>query len=195
MRRIPAIACGLAAATLIGLLAGCGGSSSSSPQGSGPATEFRPPGDIPDDQVFVDYKVPGSAVVVRVPEGWAKRTIGGTTTFTDHYNSVAVQVVRQPKPPTLQSATSDELPTLSKDVSNFKAGDVTSAPRAHGNAILVTYQQDSAPDPTTGKVVRDAVERYEFWKNGQEAILTLTGPTNADNVDPWRIVSDSLEWR
>jgi hypothetical protein len=25
-------------------------------------------------------------------------------------------------------------------------------------------------------------------------VLTLSGPKGADNVDPWRIVSDSLKW-
>jgi hypothetical protein len=47
----------------------------------------------------------------------------------------------------------------------------------------------------TGKVVRDAVERFEFWKAGEEAILSLSGPQGADNVDPWQIVSDSLHWQ
>ena len=42
--------------------------------------------------------------------------------------------------------------------------------------------------------IRDAVERYSFWHNGIEAVLTLSGPKGADNVDPWRIVSDSLKW-
>ena len=59
----------------------------------------------------------------------------------------------------------------------------------------ITYLLDSAPNPVTDKVVRDAVERYEFWHAGQEAILTLTGPEHADNVDPWQIVSDSLQWK
>jgi len=25
-------------------------------------------------------------------------------------------------------------------------------------------------------------------------VLTLSGPVGADNVDPWRIVTDSLAW-
>ena len=54
---------------------------------------------------------------------------------------------------------------------------------------------DAPADPVTGKVVHDAVERYEFWRAGTEAILTLSGPVGADNVDPWRIVTDSFRWR
>jgi len=60
--------------------------------------------------------------------------------------------------------------------------------------ILLTYQGDSTPDQVTGKVVRDAFERYTFSRAGKRIDLTLSGPTNADNVDPWRIVSDSLRW-
>ena len=46
----------------------------------------------------------------------------------------------------------------------------------------------------TGKPRTDAVERYVFFHNGQDVILTLRGPKGADNVDPWRLVTDSLRW-
>lgn len=170
------------------------GHSSDSPS-QGPATEFRPPGDIPDNQVFVDYRVPGSPVHIKVPEGWARASAGGTTTFTDSFNSIAVQVVPSPKPPTVTSATTVDVPQLRKTTSKFSRGTVSTIQRTGGQAVLITYYVDSAQDPVTGKVVRDALERYLFWHNGQEAILTLTGPKSADNVDPWRIVSDSVRWQ
>src|SRR4051812_43918619 len=50
------------------------------------ATEFNPPGDIPDNAVFVDHVAPGSHVHFTVPEGWAQTTKGGSTSFTDKYN-------------------------------------------------------------------------------------------------------------
>src|SRR5689334_2010130 len=53
---------------------------STSPSSNPPATEFNPPGDIPDNQVFVDYRVPGSGVHIKVPEGWARSSASGTTT-------------------------------------------------------------------------------------------------------------------
>jgi hypothetical protein len=158
------------------------------------ATEFNPPGDIPDTQVFVTYRYPGSRVQVRVPEGWARSTQQGTTSFTDHYNSIALQVVRAAQP-TQASVRSRDVPQLRRSVAKFAQPKVSQVTRAHGNAVLLTYLLDSTPDPVTGKVVRDAAERYAFWSHGQEAILTLTGPQNADNVDPWRLVSDSLQWR
>jgi hypothetical protein len=50
------------------------------------------------------------------------------------------------------------------------------------------------PDPVTGKARTNAVERHVFTHHGQRVILTLTAPKGADNVDPWRIVTDSLRW-
>ncbi|MEU6519984.1 hypothetical protein [Streptomyces sp. NPDC046978] len=67
--------------------------------------------------------------------------------------------------------------------------------RRSGRVVLLTYQGDSAKDPVTGKVMRDAFEQYVFYRSGHEVDLTLSGPVNADNVDPWRIVSDSFAWR
>jgi hypothetical protein len=46
----------------------------------------------------------------------------------------------------------------------------------------------------TGKRHRDAVERYVFVRAGRAAVLTLSGPQGADNVDPWRIITGSLRW-
>ena len=46
----------------------------------------------------------------------------------------------------------------------------------------------------TGKRGRDAVERYVFFHKGRDVILTLSGPVGADNVDPWKLVTDSVRW-
>lgn len=43
------------------------------------AAEQSPPGDIPDNQVFVPYAFPGRAYTVSVPEGWSRTTSGGST--------------------------------------------------------------------------------------------------------------------
>jgi hypothetical protein len=67
--------------------------------------------------------------------------------------------------------------------------------RNAGKVVLVTYQGDSAPDAVTGKVVRDAFEQYIYFRAGRMLTLTLSGPTNADNVDPWKIVTDSVRWQ
>ena len=173
---------------------GHGTTSSAGTPSSAPATEFNPPGDIPDDQVFIPYVAPGGAVRIKVPEGWARSRTGGVTTFTDKLNSVSVEVVSNATAPAVDSVRQQEVPQLRTSVTKFALGNISTVDRNAGRAVLVTYQQDSKPDPVTGKVVRDAVERFDFWRSGQEAILTLSGPVGADNVDPWQIVSDSLHW-
>ena len=72
---------------------------------------------------------------------------------------------------------------------------MTTVTRTAGTAVLVTYQADSAPDPVTGRAHRDDVQRYELWRNGTEALIVLSAPAGADNVDPWRTITDSFRWR
>lgn len=185
-----------------GALAACGTSTNSptatlpgasaSNGSSSATTEANPAGDIPDQQAFVAFTVPNSTVSVKVPEGWSKSTSGGATTFTDKLNSVTVALTAAATAPTEQSVTSTDIPALKGALQNFTLGKVSTVQRPAGSAILVTYQVDSAPDPVTNKVVRDAVERYTFFKNGHRVDLTLTGPQSSDNVDPWRIVTDSV---
>jgi hypothetical protein len=97
--------------------------------------------------------------------------------------------------PTEATVTSDDLPKLQNSVSNYSGGDVSSVDRAGTTAILATYEADGPKDEVTGKTVTDAFERYVYFKDGVKAVLTLSGPTGADNVDPWRLVSDSLRWK
>ena len=58
----------------------------------------------------------------------------------------------------------------------------------HGSAHSLETVEDVG-------VVPDAVERYEFWRGGTEAVVTLSGAAGSDNVDPWRLVTDSFTWR
>jgi hypothetical protein len=196
------------ALALITALGACGGGGSSAPTNAAQtnaapaqtnaaqtpsAKETNPSGDISDSQVYVPYTAPGG-FTVKVPEGWARAPEGAATVFTDKLNTVRVEAQSAPTAPTVASARSQELPKIKSTAHGFSAGDVTAVQRKAGQAIRITYRADSAPNPVTGKTVADAVERYEFWKNGQEVVLTLSGPTGADNVDPWRIVTDSLRW-
>ena len=81
-----------------------------------------------------------------------------------------------------------------KKVAGFSLGNVTSVTRPAGQAVLVTYRADSAADAVTGKRVVLDVERYEFWRNGTTVTLTLSAPKGADNVDPWKKVTNSFSW-
>jgi hypothetical protein len=176
----------LALAAIAVPIAGCGGRSSAgstSSHASGTATtpvkstknaapEVSPPGDIPDNQAYVRYAPPGAGYSVKVPEGWSRTQAGGAVVFTDKLNSIRLEH----GPPARRAG---------------KAGTVH---RAAGTAQKLTYLMRSAPDPVTGKAVTDAVERYVFTRGGKTAVLTLSGPEGADNVDPWRIVTNSFRW-
>ncbi|GAA2323858.1 lipoprotein [Nonomuraea roseoviolacea subsp. roseoviolacea] len=149
-------------------------------------TESNPPGDIPDDTVFVTYRHPGQPYEVKVPEGWARTDLPTGASFTDKLNSVRIEIEPAASPPTEASIRSQ-----------VRGGDVRTVgtvTRKGGKAVRIVYRADSSPDPVTGKVVKDEVERYTFYRSGHEAILTLSGPVGADNVDPWRTVSDSFRW-
>jgi hypothetical protein len=164
--------------------AGCGSSSSSSSgapatstqatpaTAAKPAPEISPAGDIPDNQAYVRYAPPGAGFSVKVPEGWSRTRTGGAVVFTDKLNSIRME----------NGAPAQQ------------AGSSSTVKRTAGSAQKLSYTMKSAPDPVTGKSVTDAVERYVFTKGPNIAVLTLSGPKGADNVDPWRIVTDSLRW-
>ncbi len=192
----------LAAVVATALIAGCGGGSSGtsgvSESASAPAVataEVNPPGDIPDNQAYVTYAVTGTSVSVKVPEGWAQSGPAADAVFTDKLNRIEVKVSSTDAAPTIDGVKSGEVPALRSAVPAFALGDVTTVDRKAGQAILVTYEADAAPDPVTGNVARDAAERYTFFRDGTRVDLTLSGPKGADNVDPWRIVSDSVVLR
>ena len=87
------------------------------------------------------------------------------------------------------------MPAIKTAAKGFVAGTVTTVQRAAGTAVLITYHALSAVNPVTGKVANEAVERYDFWRNGTEVALTLAAPVGSDNVDPWRTVTDSFTWK
>ncbi|PZS17828.1 MAG: hypothetical protein DLM57_07485 [Pseudonocardiales bacterium] len=189
---------------VIFLTGGCSSSTSSKATtgnsagaASGPnahVTESAPPGDIPDTQRFTDYVAPDRAFSLKVPEGWARTPSGRAVVFSDKYNSVRIETYPAVRQPSVDSARASELPAVKAAAHGYSAGEVKTVQRAAGTAVLVTYRADSAPNSVTGKVVVEAVERYEFWRNGTEVVLTLSGALGADNVDPWRKVTDSFRW-
>jgi hypothetical protein len=190
-------------------VAGCSGSSASAPstgaQPTSPAsqtatsaapaagTESPPPGDIPDSTVYIPYHAASGQYVVKVPQGWAQAVTGSAVSFTDKLNTITVTTVRGTAP-TVASARADEVPRIRGAVRHFALAGVSAVTRPAGSVVLIRYSAQSRPDPVTGKVYTDSVERYEFYRNGTEAVVTLSGPVGADNVDPWRTVTNSFRW-
>ena len=199
-RTLAVAAAVLATAAVLG---GCG-ASGTAPSGSAtlssstaaaPAPETNPAGDIPDNQAFVPFTPPTGLFTVSVPEGWARNTDGAATIFTDKLNTVRIEIRARATAPNTMSVSVDELPAIASSTPGYRSGTVTAVPRKVGQVMLITYQGASPPNPVTGKTGTDAIERYEFWRDGREVILSLSGPAGADNVDPWRTVTDSLQWR
>ena len=158
------------------------------------APEVVAPGDIPDNQAFVAFVPAGGVYTVKVPEGWARTEANGVVTFTDKYNSIAIQSAPASSAPTVSSVKSTGLSDVASDPT-YRVTGVTAVTRKAGGGVLATYEIGSAPNQVTGKKALLAVERYEFFHNGTTVTLTLSGAKGADNVDPWKIVSDSLTWK
>jgi hypothetical protein len=198
---VGAVAATAVAATVV--LAACGSGATNQSSGnpaSASAAETTPPesnpaGDIPDTQVFVPFAPPDHVFTISVPEGWAQTTDGSATTFTDKLNAVRIEMVDRADPPNTESASVDELPAISSTTAGYRPGVVSAVQRNAGLAIFITYWATSPPNSVTGKSGVDAVERYEYWRNGHEVVVTLSGPVGADNVDPWRTITDSLQWQ
>jgi hypothetical protein len=185
----------LAATALVATVAaGCGGSSSGSGTAASSAKEVNPAGDIPDNQAYVAYTPPGGGYSVKVPEGWARTASNGAVTFTDKLNSITMERGAGRGPVTVAAVKRSDVPALAKTVRGFSQPTVSSVQRTAGPGVRVTYLAAAKPDPVTGKRRIDAVERYVFAHNGRRVVLTLSGPKGADNVDPWKIVTDSLRF-
>jgi hypothetical protein len=191
---------------LAALAAGCGsssGSGSTSSSSSGAKTsskavnpnakEKSPPGDIPDNQAFVRFALPGAGFSVKVPEGWSRVGAGRRVTFTSNLNSVTIERRSAGGSVSAAGVRKSELPALRRE-QGFKLRSIATVHRSGGTAVRIQYLAQGKANPVTGKAVADAVERYLFAHNGIEAVLTLAGPNGSDNVDPWRTVSDSLRW-
>jgi hypothetical protein len=170
--------------------------------------ESNPPGDIPDNTQFVPYRSGGGHFTFRVPEGWSRRTAGASVSFTDKLNTVQVTWTSASAAPTVTSARANDVPMLRRTVLAFALSKIigcapgctipySTAPISVAlplHAVVITYRANSQPNAVTGKQYRLEVLRFEFFKGGEEAALTLSGPVGSDNVDPWRLVSESFRW-
>jgi hypothetical protein len=130
---------------------------------------------------------------VKVPEGWARTVSPAAVFFTDKLNIISIWTAKAAAP-TVASARAVEVPAIRHPLHGFALTGVSTVSRPAGTAVLIRYSADSQPDPVTGKVYKDTFERYEFYRNGTEAVVLLGGPAGADNVDPWRTVTSSFRW-
>lgn len=65
----------------------------------------------------------------------------------------------------------------------------------HGKqGVKTTSTRLSAPDPVTGKRLKLIIDRYEYGNKGKVAVLDLATPEGVDNVDAYRLISESFKW-
>jgi hypothetical protein len=167
----------------------------SSPGSTTSAPESNPLGDIPDDQVFVPYRPADGSFTVQLPEGWARTALPDGASFTDKLNTVTVQELTGRPQPRQDTVLAREMADFASAGRNVTLGPVETVSLPAGPTVHGRFSQDSTPDPVTGRVVRDDVELYVFWRSGTEVLLTLSGPHGADNVDPWKKISTSFTWQ
>ena len=168
--------------------ASCG--SSVTPSSSEAASTAQ--GDIPDNQQFLTFRNATGGYSIQYPEGWARSGSGTNVTFQDKSNMITIQVSPGSQPSTAsvgkelkQQAASD--PCLSSDTPQT----VTAGPN---QAIKVTYTTRGAKSPVTGQRNKVSVDRYVFFKGGKVATVDLSNPVGVDNVDAYRMISESFRW-
>ncbi len=195
-RPLPALGLLLVGALVV-VVSACGsGSPGAGSSGPSPTagTETLPPGDIPDTVAYTTFSPSAGGYTIKIPEGFARADTGSTVVFTFHFNSITLQSVPAASAPTVTSAQTTDIAAIKRASPNATIGSISGVTRNAGTAVLIKYQGDSSPDPVTGKTGRLDVQRYEFWHNGNELIITLASPVGSDNVDPWMTVTNSLQW-
>jgi len=157
------------------------------------ATERNPPGDIPDSQVFILYRSP-FGFSLKIPEGWARTDRTDGASFADKYDTVDVSIASAAVAPTAESAASNEVVALMKSARAVKVLAIKDVHLPAGAAVLIVYASNSAPNAVTNKQIRLENNRYLYYHAGKRAILDLSAPAGADNVDQWKLMSDSFHW-
>jgi hypothetical protein len=199
---------GLALLTACGSTASAGSSpitpatgTSAAATSTGPAAtqapvsaETNPPGDIPDTTVYVGYRPPNSHVQVKVPEGWSRHDGAASSTFTSNLNTISVAWNTAASAPTVSSVRASTIPALQRSTLAFRLVSVQAVTLKAGPAVETIYQVNSPPNQVTGRQYRLVIERFDLSRGGREVALSLSCAVGSDNVDPWRIVSQSLTW-
>lgn len=166
---------------------------SAPPRETAVAPEVNPPGDIPDNQVFITYRA-DAGYSMPVPEGWARSAIDHGVRFADKYDAVDLQTLTASGPMTVASVTATEAATL---VAQGHAVDVTSVHAMHlpsGDAVAIDYLSNSEVNPVTNRKIRLENRRIYLTHGTVEAVVTLSAPAGADNVDQWKMMADQFRW-
>jgi hypothetical protein len=156
--------------------------------------EKNPPGDIPDNQVFIPYSSP-AGFSLKVPEGWARKDLADGASFADKYGTITVTKSDAPTAPDLAAVKRTLIPDLGKTAHAVTVKKVKAMKLPAGPAVLVSYDSNSDPNPVTNKAIRLENDRYYLWKDGKLVTLNFSAPAGADNADQWQLMAESFRWR
>jgi hypothetical protein len=149
-------------------------------------------GDIPDNQVFLTLSDKAGGFSMKYPEGWAQKSKAGTLTIQDKNNVVRVAVSNAAMPTPAQ--VDQQMKDLQTKTPSLKAGAATAMTISSAPAVKVTYTTLSAPNAVTGKTTILMVDRYYLSHNGRLAVIDMGTPQGVDNVDAYRLMSESFTW-
>jgi hypothetical protein len=157
----------LACLAVLLFVIGCGGSSSKSSSGnSGKQAEAAAAATGDIPDNQVFLTYRGPGYSVKYPEGWTKSGSGTDLHFTDKDNTIHL-VLSSDAPP---------------------------VPLQNGRA-KVTLHKLGTPNSVTGKRPQLIIDRYVYGKGGKVAVLDLATPKGVDNVDAYRLISQSFKWQ
>src|SRR5262249_35738878 len=143
------------------------------------AVEKNPPGDIPDDQLFVLYKSP-LGFSMKIPEGWARKDRNDGVNFSDKFGAVDVSVSLISAAPTIHHVKANEAVALERTGRAVTIGAIKPALLPSGPSVLIQYTSNSEPNAVTNKEIRLEHDRYLVFDNGRLATLDLSAPAGAD---------------
>ena len=156
--------------------------------------EKNPPGDIPDNQVFITYASP-RGFSFKVPEGWARKDLTDGAVFADKYGRITVAETTTPTAPDVVTAKQTLVPELEKIARAVAVKKIQAKKLPAGATVLISYDSNSDPSPVTNKAIRLENDRYYFWKDGRLVMLDFSAPAGADNADQWDMMAKSFHWR
>jgi hypothetical protein len=156
--------------------------------------EKNPPGDIPDNQVFIDYASP-FGFSVKVPEGWARQDLPDGVSFADKYGRISMSQTAAPTMLSIEEAKQTLVSELEKSSRAVTVAAVKRVKLPAGPAIRISYGSNSDPNPVTNKAIRLENDRYYFWKDGKLVAVNFSAPAGADNADQWDMMARSFRWR
>jgi hypothetical protein len=156
--------------------------------------EKNPPGDIPDNQVFITYASP-RGFSFKVPEGWARKDLTDGAVFADKYGRITVAETTTPTAPDVVTAKQTLVPELEKTARAVAVKKIQAKKLPAGATVLISYDSNSDPSSVTNKAIRLENDRYYFWKDGRLVMLDFSAPAGADNADQWDMMAKSFHWR